>query len=61
MVKPLTYLTEVKEELAKVSWPDRAKTLNMTALVVGVSLSVALFVAAADFVFAQLLRTLIAG
>lgn len=59
MVKPLTYLREVKQELEKVTWPSRTKTFNMTALVVGVSLSVALYVAAADYIFSILLRTLI--
>lgn len=59
MVKPLTYLREVKQELEKVSWPSRTKTFNMTTLVVGVSLSVALFIAAADYVFSLLLQILI--
>jgi len=59
MVKPLTYLREVKVELEKVSWPSRQKTLNMTALVIGVSVFLAAFVAAADYALSQLLLVLI--
>ena len=59
MVKPLTYLREVKQEVERVSWPSKEKTINMTLLVIGVSLFIALFVAGADFAFNQMLRVLI--
>lgn len=59
MVKPLTYLREVKQEVQRVSWPSREKTINMTLLVIGVSLFIALFVAGADFIFNQMLRVLV--
>lgn len=59
MVKPLKYLQEVRQELEKVTWPSREKTINMTLLVVGVSLFIALFVAGADFLFSRMLTILI--
>jgi preprotein translocase subunit SecE len=59
MVKPLKYLQEVKQELEKVTWPSREKTINMTLLVVGVSLFIALLVAGADFLFSKMLTILI--
>jgi len=59
MVKPLKYLQEVRQELEKVTWPSREKTINMTLLVVGVSLFVALYIATADFLFSRMLTILI--
>jgi preprotein translocase subunit SecE len=59
MVKPLKYLQEVRQELEKVTWPSREKTINMTLLVVGVSLFIALYIAGADFVFSRMLTILI--
>jgi preprotein translocase subunit SecE len=59
MVKLTTYLSEVRQELTKVTWPSRTKTFNMTLLVIGVSVFIALFVAGADFIFNQLLKLLI--
>jgi preprotein translocase subunit SecE len=55
MVNPVTYLREVSQELQRVSWPSRQKTLNMTLLVIVISLVIALILAGSDFVFQQLL------
>lgn len=59
MIKPLKYLREVREETQKVTWPSKEKTFNMTLLVIGVSLFIALYIAGADFLFNQLLGVLI--
>lgn len=55
MVNPVTYLREVSRELQRVSWPTRQKTVNMTVLVVVISLLIAVFLAGSDFIFQQLL------
>lgn len=59
MVNPMAYLQEVNQELRRVSWPSREKTINMTVLVIGVSAVTAVFIAAADFVFQELIAMLI--
>ncbi|MDD5749268.1 MAG: preprotein translocase subunit SecE [Patescibacteria group bacterium] len=53
------YLNESKAELAKVAWPNRAKTINHTLVVIGVSLAVALFLGLVDFLLVKILELVI--
>ena len=59
ILKLVAYLHEAKEELGKVSWPSRPETIRYSALVIGISLGVALFLAALDWVFSLGLQELI--
>lgn len=54
------YLTEVKSEMNKVSWPSRRKTLKDSALVVLASLMTALFIGGIDALFSMLTGQIIA-
>mgnify|MGYP003727603283 FL=1 len=45
--------------MAKVTWPDRATTIRFTAIVVGISLAVAVFLGTLDFLFSSILRLLL--
>ncbi len=45
----VTYFREVAQETKKVTWPTQQQTINMTLLVLGVSVVVALFLMALDF------------
>jgi len=56
MSKIGNFLSEVKLELKKVTWPTRKETINHTALVIGVSVAVALFLGLADMLFTFLLN-----
>lgn len=47
--KAVRYFYEAKEELEKVTWPNRKQTVRSTLLVIGVSVGVALFLGALDF------------
>ena len=49
------YLKEVKRELTKVTWPSQKQTIQMTSLVVVVSVAVGFYVGGLDFIFAQVL------
>jgi preprotein translocase subunit SecE len=49
-VGPIQYLKESKEELEKVTWPNRKETMRYTILVVGMSLALGVFIGALDFV-----------
>lgn len=53
------YLSEVLEELRKVSWPNRETTTRYTILVIVISLIVAFFLGGLDFIFARILQMLI--
>jgi preprotein translocase subunit SecE len=59
MQKILNYFGEVRAELVKVTWPTREQTLNMTWLVVGVSIVVALYLGILDAVFQRLVESII--
>ncbi len=52
--KIIAYLRGTREEIRKVSWPSRQETIRYSALVVGASVVVAVFFAALDTGFTQL-------
>ncbi|OGZ45870.1 MAG: preprotein translocase subunit SecE [Candidatus Ryanbacteria bacterium RIFCSPHIGHO2_02_FULL_48_12] len=54
-----TYFRETQTEMKRVTWPSRAETMRFTALVVSVSVGVALFLGALDFGFVRLLEVFI--
>ena len=45
------YFKEVRVEMAKVKWPTKSDTINYTIVVIGVSLAVAAFLGALDYIF----------
>lgn len=47
----IDFLKEAKVELAKVSWPDRAKVFRYTVTVVVLSVAVAAFLGTLDWFF----------
>ncbi len=59
MNKAVQFFQEAKVELIKVNWPTKKQTINYTALVVAVSIAVALFLGGLDSVFSYILKTYI--
>ena len=60
MVGKLTnYIRESIQEMKKVTWPTKQETYNYTILVIVVSLALAAFLGALDFVFTWGLEQLI--
>lgn len=53
------FLSEVKNELAKVSWPTKKIALQLTVIVIGVSLAVAFYLGGIDFLFNKLISFLL--
>lgn len=49
------YLSEVKTELSKTSWPSKQTTKNLSILVVVVSLFLAVYIGAFDFILQKLI------
>ena len=45
------YLLGSRQELKKVTWPTRKEAIRLTSLVIGISLAVAVFLGAVDFIF----------
>jgi len=52
-----SFLQESKQELMRVNWPSREDTIRLTLSVILISLLVALFLGALDFIFSSLLNT----
>ncbi|MEI6650705.1 MAG: preprotein translocase subunit SecE [Candidatus Moraniibacteriota bacterium] len=57
MEKVLIFLKEAKVELLKVAWPTREQLVRNTVLVVGISLSMAVFLGVLDYAFSRLVET----
>jgi len=55
----ITYLTEVRQELQRVTWPSRHQTLQKTVLVISVSVGVGIYIGVLDFIFTRLMTFLI--
>lgn len=54
VANPLTFLKEVRTELKKVIWPTRAETIKLTAVVIGVSVAIGLYIGSLDILFVKL-------
>jgi len=60
MVNKLTnYIKGSIEEMKKVTWPTKKQTKNLTLLVIGISITVALFLGALDYIFTYLFELFI--
>lgn len=59
MNKLIAFLKDAKTELQKVNWPSKNQTINYTATVIGISIAVALFLGALDFLFERILNNYI--
>lgn len=57
--KVVNFLKEVQIELKKVVWPTRKETVKFTLIIIGISLSVALFLGILDLIFTKVLEILI--
>ena len=57
---PFEFIQQVRTEVAKVTWPTRRETVITTVMVLAMSIAVALFFLAADWVLSNVV-TLILG
>lgn len=55
----ITYLKETKGELTHVSWPTRRQAIAFTVVVIVISLIVAAYLGALDFLFSRALELLV--
>ncbi len=50
----ITFVKEIKIELGRISWPNRAETIKSTIAVLTISGIFALFLSACDYVFSMI-------
>jgi len=56
LTKLVSFLQESKQELGRVNWPTKQETVKLTLVVIVMSLLVAFFLGAMDFIFTYLLE-----
>jgi preprotein translocase subunit SecE len=49
VLKSIDFLREVRVELSKVVWPSRTQTIQLTILVIALTLIVGFFIGAIDY------------
>ena len=57
----IRYFRETRSELSKVYWPSREETIRPTQIVLGVTVSMGLFLWLSDVLFSQWLRHIMNG
>ncbi|MCD5396099.1 MAG: preprotein translocase subunit SecE [Candidatus Pacebacteria bacterium] len=55
----IQYLKEVRIEAKKVNWPTRKEALRYTLIVIGIFVSVAIFLGTLDYIFTLILNKVI--
>ncbi|OGM90511.1 preprotein translocase subunit SecE [Candidatus Wolfebacteria bacterium RIFCSPLOWO2_01_FULL_38_11] len=56
----MSYIYESRQELQRVNWPSKNETIHLTLVVIGVSLLIAAFLGALDFVLKYILGLMLA-
>lgn len=59
MVNPKQFLLEVRGELGKVIWPTKQEAIRLTAIVIGVSVAVGIFIGGLDLIFTKTMEVLL--
>ena len=59
MKSVVTFFSEVKSELSKVTWPKRQEVIKLTVLVSLVAVIIGLYVGGLDYVFTKVLTTIL--
>jgi preprotein translocase subunit SecE len=58
-MNPIAFLREVKSELDKVIWPTREQAIQLSVLVVGISIAVGVFTGGLDFLLTSAIDKLL--
>ena len=53
------YIRETRGEIRKVTWPTREESRRLTAIVLGVTAVMSLFLGILDFIFSNLIQELV--
>ena len=52
-MKIVSFLKDVRSEMGKVVWPTRQQTIELTVLVLAVSIIIGAYIAGLDFIFTK--------
>lgn len=55
-INPARFLSEVKGELLKVTWPTKNEVIRLTLVVIIISLIVGAFLGGLDFIFTKIIE-----
>jgi preprotein translocase subunit SecE len=55
-MNPVTYIRQTIVELKLVRWPTRRETVNLTLIVIAISVVVGAYVGSLDYLFTNLLK-----
>ena len=55
------FFMESQQELRHVNWPTRQEAIRLTSIVIGISIGLALFLGAFDYLFTYIIKTFILG
>lgn len=58
-MNPVTFLREVKAEMEKVVWPTRNQAIQLTIMVIAISVLVGAYIGGLDFTFTNILNRLV--
>ena len=53
------FFSEAQTELRHVNWPTRQEAIRLTLIVIGISVGLAIFLGAADYLFSFLIKNFI--
>lgn len=53
------FFVESRQELRHVNWPTRKEAIRLTMIVIGISLGLAVFLGAFDYLFSYIIKTFI--
>jgi len=55
----INYIKETRQELHKVNWPTRKETMQHTLLIIAISIGVAIFLGAFDYIYKLILQQVV--
>jgi len=53
------FFAESRQELRHVNWPTRQEAMRLTGIVIGISLGLAVFLGFFDYIFTNVIKSLI--
>lgn len=56
---PAQFVRQVKQEVAKITWPTRSETMQGTITVIVMSIMIALFLFVVDLFFAYIIQLIV--
>lgn len=59
MMRVRSYLTSVRTEISRVSWPSRKEVVSLTVLIILLSVVLGIYLGLADLIVTQVLRILL--